>query len=274
MCAVETSKILGRVDTLETRLAVTAQEVIESQRLRYKIFFEEMSAIADEKTLEQKLDQDIFDKYCDHLLVFDRSKKQQTTNPIIGSYRLLSQQKAVNCDGFYSAKLFEIDSLLARHPDKNFLEFGRSCVLPDYRNKRTIELLWQGSWAYVLDNKIDVMFGCASFEGTDPDKISEGLSFLYHNSRADGDWKTGARGDDVVDMNRLDADRLDQRAALRQLPPLIKGYLRLGAMIGEKAVIDYQFGTIDVLIILPVSALNPRYIKYYGPNAERHRADT
>jgi len=114
------------------------------------------------------------------------------------------------------------------------------------------------------------MFGCASLEGTDIDRLAEPLSFLYHHSRAKGEWETFAQGEHAIAMNRMDIESLDARAALKQLPPLVKGYLRLGAMIGSDAVIDHQFGCVDVLIILPVAQLNPRYVNYYGANAERY----
>lgn len=265
---------LGRIDNLETRLAQSADEIVASQRLRYKVFYEEMSARPDKSALEKQLDRDPFDKYCDHLLVLDRSlnaDNNQDTKNTVGTYRLLGQQRAKEAGGFYSAGEFQVDDLINRHPEKKFLEFGRSCVLPSYRTKRTIELLWQGSWAYVRRNNIDVMFGCASLEGTNPNKFSQALSFLYHHARAKNEWCIRASSDQTVEMNRIDAGDLNKRTALAQLPPLIKGYLRLGAMIGEEAVIDYQFGTIDIMIILPISHLNPRYVKHYGQNGERYR---
>lgn len=260
--------ILGRIKNLDTRLAICDAEIRECQRLRYQVFYEEMSAQPDDNSSQCRLDVDKYDEYCDHLLVIDRSF---VPNKIVGSYRLLSQENSLRTDGFYSANRFCVSDLLARQKELRFLEFGRSFVLKPYRNKRTIELLWQGSWAHVRQNHVDVMFGCASFEGTDPQALAQALSYLYHHARAKNEWQVRAHAKYAVNMNRMKINEIDARSALRQLPPLIKGYLRLGALIGEEAVIDPQFGTIDIMIILPISHLNPRYVNHYGANAERFR---
>jgi putative hemolysin len=262
---------LGRLGSLEVRIAQTAAEVREAQRLRYRVFYEEGSAVAGAKTRFLQRDIDAYDAICDHLLVIDHAH-ESGTSPVVGTYRLLRQCVAQKHRGFYTAAEFEIDRLVARHPSLNFLELGRSCVLPPYRNKRTVELLWHGCWSYVRRNGFDVMIGCASLDGTDPDALALQLSFLHHFARAPEDWRTQAVAHRHVEMNRMAKEEIDPRAALRLLPPLIKGYLRLGASIGDGAVIDSQFGTTDVLIILPVSALNPRYVEHFGADAERHAA--
>ena len=161
---------------------------------------------------------------------------------------------------------------MARHHGLRFLELGRSCVLAPYRNKRTVELLWHGIWTYVLQHNLDVMIGCASLEGTDPDKLALQLSFLHHYARAPEAWRARALPHRYVEMNRLRRSAIDPKAALRALPPLIKGYLRLGATFGDGAVIDRQFGTTDVLVILPVATINARYVAHFGPTADRHAA--
>jgi putative hemolysin len=145
-------------------------------------------------------------------------------------------------------------------------------VLPPYRNRRTVELLWHGIWTYVLRHQHDVMIGCASLPGTDPDRQALALSFLHHFARAPQPWAAGALPHRRVEMNRMAKEAIDAKAALRELPPIIKGYLRLGAHVGDGAVIDYQFGTIDVLIVLPVSAISARYLGHFGPDAGRHAA--
>jgi putative hemolysin len=144
--------------------------------------------------------------------------------------------------------------------------------MPAYRNKRTVELLWQGIWSYVLHNRLDVMFGCASLDGTEPDRLAMPLSFLHHYCRAPEQWRARALPERYVEMNLMSKETIDPKQALRSLPPLIKGYLRLGCYIGDGAVIDRQFGTTDVLIMLPVSVLNERYIEHFGASAERHAA--
>jgi putative hemolysin len=125
-------------------------------------------------------------------------------------------------------------------------------------------LLWQGTWSYVVRNKVDVMIGCASFEGTDLQQLALPLSFLHHHARAPEGWRVGAVAGKGQSMNRMAQQDINTKEALRSLPPLIKGYLRVGAWIGEEAVFDPQFGTTDVLILLPVANINPRYITYFG----------
>ena len=139
-----------------------------------------------------------------------------------------------------------------------------------HRNKRTVELLWAGIWSYVREHKLDVLFGCASLEGTDPDKLAMPLSFLHHYARAPETWQARALPDRFVEMNRMSKEAIDPKAALRALPPLVKGYLRLGAHIGNGAVVDRQFGTTDVLIVLPMAEVNERYIAHFGAAGERH----
>ncbi|WP_374730151.1 GNAT family N-acetyltransferase [Stappia sp.] len=267
---------LGRIGSLEVRLARTAKEIRKAQALRYHVFYEEMSAVADPQTQAAGRDIDAYDAICDHLLVLDHEAVERNApfgrkKPrIVGTYRLLRQDVAERNGGFYTAGEFDIQALVDAHAGKRFLELGRSCVLPPYRTKRTVELLWHGIWAYVLMHRIDVMVGCASIEGTDPDRLAAQLSFLHHHARAPEDWRVRAVDSRYVDMNRLARDAVNERQALRELPPLIKGYLRLGAYIGDGAVIDHQFGTTDVLIVLPVSALNSRYVNYYGADAQRY----
>lgn len=189
---------------------------------------------------------------------------------VVGTYRLLRQDAAQTNGGFYSSGEYQISHLIRRHPHLTFLELGRSCVLPEYRSKRTIELLWHGVWTYVLQHKVDVLIGCASFEGTNPDQHALPLSFLHHYAVAPEDWRASALAHRYVEMNRIAKSRVSIKEAMRQLPPLIKGYLRLGAWTGSGAVIDRQFGTTDVLVILPVSRIDPRYIEHFGATASRH----
>lgn len=260
---------LGRIGSLEVRLAATKKEIKKAQRLRYKVFYEEMFATPDLMSRLKRRDIDPFDAHCDHLLVLDHKDKKPK---VIGTYRLLRQSMAARGCGFYTASEFDIAPMLAAHPTARFLELGRSCVLKAYRDKRTVELLWHGIWAYVRRHKIDIMFGCASLSGTDPHALALPLSFLHHTASAEGALAAKPVAGRAVNMNLMDADAIDTRKALHALPPLIKGYLRLGARFGDGAVIDRQFGTTDVLVILPVSAINPRYIDYYGEEATRYAA--
>ncbi|WMS41600.1 GNAT family N-acyltransferase [Acuticoccus sp. MNP-M23] len=264
----------GQLGTLEVRLARTAGEIKRAQQIRYQVFYEELAAQPDPYAMATRRDRDSFDNICDHLLVLDHNvdpRPFRRPRPrIVGTYRLLRQEIAQNHGGFYSKQEFEIDPLFEGHEDKRFLEMGRSCVLKPYRDKRTVELLWHGAWSYVLRHKIDVMFGCASLGGTDLEALAPALSYLHHNHLAPPEWRVRALDDRYVPMDRLKVDDVDARKALRALPPLIKGYLRLGAFVADGAVVDEQFGTTDVMIVLPVSGISHRYINYYGANASRH----
>lgn len=264
-------KTYGKVGSLEVRLARKRREIRLAQRLRYQVFYEEMSAIPTLRAELRRRDEDPYDAVCDHLLVVDEPvngavdgwsglKRQK----VVGTYRVLRQEVAERTLGFYTQSEYDIAPLVARSPGYRFMELGRSCVLEPYRNKRTVELLWHGLWTYVREHKIDVMIGCASLAGTDADQHAMALSFLHHNALAPPEWRCRAHDDLYVSMDRMPADKVDAKAALKALPPLIKGYLRLGAYVGDGAVIDRQFGTTDVLIILPVEKIDPRYFGHFG----------
>jgi putative hemolysin len=271
-------KAYGRIGDLEVRLARTRADVKLAQRLRYEVFYNEMSAKPTLTAQMRRRDEDRYDRICDHLLVVDTSHRADVPRGwpgrrkarVIGTYRVLRQEVANRTLGFYTQSEYDIAPLIAaKSPRYRFMELGRSCVLKPYRNKRTVELLWHGLWTYVREHKVDVMIGCASFEGTDPDEHAMALSFLYHYALAPEEWRVRAHPHLHIRMDRMPKSKVDVKAALKVLPPLIKGYLRLGAMIGDGAVIDRQFGTTDVLIVLPVEKIDPRYFEHFGAPEER-----
>jgi putative hemolysin len=264
-------KIYGRVGNLEVRLARTWSEIKLAQRLRYQVFFEEMSATPTRLAQFRRRDEDAYDAICDHLLVvdLDQTRPRRHVRPerpkVVGTYRILRQEVAERSLGFYSAAEYDIAPLLrAKSRDYRFMELGRSCVLAPYRSKRSVELLWHGLWTYVRENRIDVMIGCASFPGADADAHAMALSFLHHYAPAPDEWRCQAHASLRVAMDRLPKNAIDAKAALKAMPPLIKGYLRLGAFVGDGAVIDRQFGTTDVLVIMPVEKIDPRYFDHFG----------
>jgi L-ornithine Nalpha-acyltransferase len=268
-------KVYGRVGNLEVRLARTWAEIKLAQRLRYQVFFEEMSAVPTRLAQFRRRDEDAYDALCDHLLVVDvdKSRPRRPGRPsrptVVGTYRILRQEIAESGPGFYSAGEYDIAPLLkSKSATHRFMELGRSCVLAPYRSKRSVELLWHGLWTYVRENRIDVMIGCASFEGIDLEEHKMALSYLHHKALAPVEWRCRAHDAVGVSMDLMPADAIDQKAALKSMPPLIKAYLRLGAYFGEGAVIDKQFGTTDVLVIMPVANIDPRYFEHYGAPAE------
>lgn len=260
---------LGRIGSLETRLAANEDEIIAAQKIRYRVFVDELGARLPLKAMAAKRDFDQYDDQCEHLLIFDRKIEGSGIDQIVGTYRLMPQNTAKLDNEFYSQSEYDVQDLVERHPDKRFLELGRSCVLPKYRTRRSIELLWQGIWAYCLQNQIDVMFGCASFYGTVPAAHAQSLSFLYHFARAREEWHISPQSSTQNLLDLMPQEALNTKDALLNMPPLIKGYLRLGALFSPHAYIDRSFNTTDVLIILPLAKINPRYINHYGAEADR-----
>jgi putative hemolysin len=260
-------RVLGRSGDLEIRLAATKKDLRRAQRLRFKVFYEEGSAVAQGGAALVRRDICRFDKFCDHLLVFDTAAKNsfgRIKPKLVGTYRLLRRAVAERHGGFYSQSEFDIAPLLARHAEKNFLELGRSCVHAKYRGKRVIELLWRGLWIYAKHHHVDVLIGCASLPGTNPLALALPLSFLHHQASADDEWQVKPHQGRVVAMGILEKSAVDARKGISALPPLVKAYLRVGAKFGNGAVIDKQFGTVDVFTIMPLAEIEDRYIAYFG----------
>lgn len=256
-----------RQGNIEVRLARSFREIKAAQRLRYSIFYEEMAARPDWRARVTRRDIDPYDAVCDHLLVIDHARPRGKR--IVGTYRLLRQEVAEAQKGFYSAGEYDLSPLSGESfralvgEGKQLLELGRSCVHADYRANAIINILWKGIAEYLKQYNIAYMFGCASFPGTDPSAFREAFAYLHHNHLVPDDFKVRALEGRFVDMNTMPAEDVDARTARRALPPLIKGYLRIGCFIGEGAVVDTQFGTTDVFILLPVERIAKRYLKHY-----------
>src|SRR5579862_1994269 len=259
--------VLAAAGALEVRLAETDSEVESAQRLRYRVFYEEMAAIPSPSMRELQRDFDQFDAFCDHILVVDRAALDDEGQPsVVGTYRLMRGDEALRAGGFYTSGEYDLSPLLSsRGEGERLLELGRSCVLKAYRSKpASMQLLWRGVMVYVARFSVDIMFGCASLPGTDPNALALPLSYLHHNHSMSGAERVRARAELYTNMNLIPREDLDLREARRMLPPLIKGYLRAGARIGDGAVVDRQFGTTDVLIYLPVTRIDTRYRHRFG----------
>jgi putative hemolysin len=259
-----------RVGNLEVRLAQTEAEIVASQKLRYRVFYEEMAAKPTEQMAREKRDFDDFDLHCDHLLVFDHSRGDDPGDAVVGTYRLIRRIAAARQGGFYTAGEYDIDKIVAL--DGEILELGRSCVEQDHRNRPTMQIMWRGICTYALHYDVLMMFGCASLPGTDIDALAGPLSYLHHFHMAPEIYRPRARASRYVSMDLMPADAidkrailsgLDKRAALHGLPPLIKGYLRLGGFIGDGAVIDEQFNTTDVCVLVKTDLVAEKYIRHF-----------
>jgi len=259
--------VLAVSGALEVRLAETEHEVEQAQRLRYTVFYEEMSAIPSPQMRELRRDFDKYDDVCDHLLVVDRDAHDEDGQPlVVGTYRLTRKKDADRVGGFYTSSEFDLSAMLAGLPeDTKSLELGRSCILKSYRARPgTMQLLWKGLMAYVARFDIDLMFGCASLPGTDVAEMTLPLAYLHHFHPMPAHLKVRAQPDLYVEMNRIPKEAIDEREGIRSLPAMLKGYVRAGCCIGEGAVIDRQFGTTDVFIYFPLSGLDARYKSRFG----------
>lgn len=258
---------------LTVRLAKSKHDIDAAQALRYQVFYEEMSAKADAETLASQRDADAFDGFCEHLLLTTSAPTEDVCaaaqlkngETLIGCYRLLRDTVAQKYGGFYSANEFDLAPMLnGVGRGLSFMELGRSCVAPAYRNKLAVDMLWHGLGQMVSYYAIDALFGCASFEGTAPEALALPLSHLYHTRRTQGPWQVRAHEALFVDMNMLPEAEIDPRRALRAMPPVLRGYVRSGCMIGDGAIVDSQFGTVDVFVLMPLMAMEERYMARYG----------
>ncbi|NDH62291.1 MAG: GNAT family N-acetyltransferase [Alphaproteobacteria bacterium] len=244
----------------EVRLANSAAEVEAAQALRFRVFFEEMAARPTAEIAATRRDFDAFDEVCDHLLVLDR-RRGEGPEGIVGTYRLIRRPAAAKIGRFYSSAEYDIRTMID-YPGE-VLELGRSCIERDARNTATMQMLWRGIALYAFHYNIQVMFGCASLPGTDPSQHALPLSYLYHHHLAPREIRARALPERYVDMNMLEPGSYDARKAMARVPPLIKGYLRLGGFVGDGAVIDPEFNTTDVFIVVKTELVTEKYIRHY-----------
>lgn len=249
---------------MEVRLAASEAEIDAAQALRYRVFYEERAAKPVGDMAARRRDIDDYDEIADHLLVLDHSRGAGP-EAVVGTYRLIRRSRADRRGGFYTAGEYDISKIVS-FPGE-ILELGRSCVDAGYRNRPTMQLLWKGIAAFVFRYEITLMFGCASLPGTDVDAFADQLSYLYHHHLAPDRLRVRALPELFVEMNRLPADQVHAKAALAALPPLIKGYLRLGGFVGDGAVIDPQFNTVDVCVIVQTDAVTDKYYRHYEREA-------
>lgn len=259
---LETSRPKLDLRDVSFRLAETPEEIKGAQQLRYRVFADEYGW--DKKKAEEKSDKDIYDEAADHLIVTQGAGDNEE---IIGTYRLLRRDIAEKHHGFYTSGEFDLSALM--NTDMKLLELGRSCVLEPFRTKPVLQLLWQGIADYVIDHKIDLLFGCACFPGTDIPAISEQLAYLHHYHATPEHLRPKALPSRYVNMDLMDANQIDPRKIFAKLPPLIKGYLRTGSCIGDGAVIDEEFKTTDVCITFETRLLTDRYKKHFERKTQK-----
>lgn len=244
------------------RLAESEEDVAAAQRLRYIVFVEEMGATPDPEDAKLRRERDRFDPYFEHLLLIDNeANPEDPLDYVAGVYRLMRGSAARAGIGFYGASEYDLTKMI-EFPEET-LELGRSCVAAEHRGGAGMHLLWTGLGQYVADHHVRILFGVASFHGQDPAPLAQPLSYLYYNHLAPEDLRVRAVEDAYVPMNALPADQVDNTEAMRQIPALIKAYIRLGGFIGDGAFIDHEFNTIDVCLLMDTTRMVQRYRKFY-----------
>ena len=232
---------------LITTLARHETEVLEAQRLRFKIFAEEMGA--NLSSAKEGIDRDIFDNYCEHLLV-----RESVENKVVGTYRILSPDQAEKIGGYYAQTEFDLTRLL--HLSDRMVEVGRSCVHRDFRDGATITHLWSGLAQYMQQHGHEYLIGCASISMADGGHVAASIYRKLHRIYAAPAEYT------VFPRCPLPLKALNQYLEA-PIPPLLKGYLRLGAYICGEPAWDPEFNTADLFILLPLSRISNRYAKHF-----------
>lgn len=243
------------------RLARDARDLRAAQRLRYKVFVTELGGDGPMVDHDQRLEQDDFDTYFDHLLLIDLRRDPALLDDVVGVYRLMRSERLALAGRFYSAGEYDLSLLMAS--GRRLLELGRSCVHPDYRGGTAMFHLWNGLADYVLEHGVEVVFGVASFHGTDIAALAQPLSYLHHHHLAPRALRVQAWPEARQEMNLIAPALLDRRAAMAGTPALIKAYLRLGGHVGEGAWIDRAFNTTDVCLIMDTSRMSEKHRGFY-----------
>ena len=251
----------------DVRLAVCEDDIRGAQRLRYAVFVEELGAGGDLVDHENRLERDELDPFFDHLLLIDRNRDPKTHEHVIGVYRLLTSDRAQALGRFYCDSEYDLSAL--RASGRKLVELGRSCVHRDHRRGAAMLHLWNGLADYVLSRGIEIMFGVASFPGTDVDRHAMALSYLHHFHLAPPALRVRCLPQHFQPMDLIAPEAIDQTAAQAAIPPLIRAYLRLGGFVGEGAFIDRAFNTTDVCLIMDTSAMSDKHREFYTRKAPR-----
>ncbi len=245
--------------SLSLRLATSEEDLRAAQRLRYAVFVTELGADGPMVDHAQGLERDAFDPLFDHLVLVDA--RLPIGDHVVGVYRLLPSDRVGAGGRFYSEDEFDLGLLKAT--GRKLLELGRSCVHPDHRGGTAMLHLWNGLADYVLERGIEVLFGAASFHGTDPAVTAQSLSYLYHTHLAPPELRVRARAAQRQEMNLMAQGEVDRRLAMAATPALIKAYLRLGGFVGDGAWVDHAFNTTDVCLVMDTGLMSAKHRDFY-----------
>jgi putative hemolysin len=244
----------------ELRLAKDAEEIREAQRLRYAVFVEELGGDGPLVDHARRIEADRFDPHFDHLILRDRRRAEG--DRVVGVYRLMRSEQAEKAGQFYSEDEYDLTPL--HSSGRRLLELGRSCLHSDYRGGTAMVHLWNGLADYIAEHEIEVMFGVASFHGTDPGPIAAALSLLHHRHLAPDDVRPLAKAGGYQRMDLIEEGALDRPAAIREIPALIKAYLRLGGFVGQGAFVDRAFNCIDVCLVMDIARMSAKHRSIYS----------
>lgn len=255
----DTSPKMTLVQKPDFRVAMAQSEddLRAAQALRYEVFVRELGGGGLLVDHDAGLEMDRFDQYFDHLLLFD-----DAIGEVVGVYRMLRKEQATAAGQFYSEDEYDLSRLY--ETGRQLLELGRSCVKAEYRGGAAIHHLWMGLSDYVARHEVDILFGVASFHGTDVAAVAQPLSFLHHRHLAPAPLRVKAKAPHAQSMNLVPEKDIDRRAAMVGIPALIKAYLRLGGVVGDGAYIDYGFNTTDVCLVMDTAVMSDRQKRVYG----------
>lgn len=254
------SFIILESENYSIKLAETKSELKQAQALRYSVFYKEKKAKPTFTKKIIKLDYDKIDKYADHLIVLDKKNKK---NKIVGTYRLIRGDVAKLFGGYYSSSEFNLINITNNYKDKHILELGRSCVHQDYRNGSIMNLLWKAIAEYVKLYDIKILLGCASFSGIEPTKYSDELSYLRQNFCLPEHLSVESFDKNIYPVYKLKENNSNQLRIFAKLPPLLKGYLRIGGKVSHNFYVDHNFNTIDLCVVVNTSDIDEKYRKKY-----------
>lgn len=247
------------------RLAKTSEDLLGAQRLRYAVFVTELGGDGALVDHENRLERDSFDPFFDHLVLVDNRRDPAGLDHVVGAYRVLPGDRRAAAGRFYSEAEYDLGPLLAS--GRKLLELGRSCVHADHRGGASMFHLWNGLADYVLERGIEILFGVASFHGTDIAALTAPLSYLHHHHLAPPEMRVSARLPQGQRMDLIAPEVLDRKAALAATPALIKAYLRLGGFVGDGAWIDRDFNTTDVCLVMDTGQMSARHLAFYHRKA-------
>ena len=258
---------MNRTDpNLVVRLAVDPEDIAGAQRLRYDVFVRELGGDGTLVDHANRFERDRFDPHMDHLILVDTRRDRASLDHVVGVYRVMRGEQAEEAGQFYCDD--EYDLTVLKESGRRILELGRSCLHADYRGGTALFQLWEGLGDYVTRHEIDVLFGVASFHGTDVTPIADALSLLHHRHLAPPDLRVRARDEAYQPMDLLPEDAIDRVEAMRKVPALIKGYLKLGGVVGEGAFIDRPFNTTDVCLVMDTGRMTEATRARYGGSRE------